>query len=82
MSKRLGHSMMGHSSSGTTRMWWLLTCKAGHEAGYFAKRASALSAPTPSWKSSLTMHTGAVPQAARHSANSIEKFPQGETAMG
>ena len=28
------------------------------------------------------MQTGAVPQEARHSANSTEKVPQGETAIG
>src|SRR5689334_25101252 len=37
--------------------------------------SSALAFVTPSWKSSLHFITGAVPQPARHSTNSIENFP-------
>ena len=51
-------------------------------AVYFARSSSALPEAIPSWKSSFTMQTGALPQEARHSANSTENFPQGETLMG
>ena len=41
-----------------------------------------VSTVTASLKSSFTRQTGAVPQEARHSANSTEYFPQGETEIG
>src|SRR5436190_22001590 len=37
--------------------------------------SSAFAVLTPSWKSSLTIITGAVPQPARHSTNSTVNFP-------
>src|SRR5258706_10464918 len=37
--------------------------------------SSAFALLTPSWKSSLHIITGAVPQPARHSTNSTENFP-------
>ena len=51
-------------------------------AEYEARRASAFAGATDSWKSSFTMQTGALPQDARHSANSTENLPQGETEIG
>src|SRR5260221_10028025 len=42
---------------------------------HFPMISSAFSWLTPSWKSSLHIMTGAVPQLARHSTNSTENFP-------
>ena len=49
----------------------------------FTRRSSAaFSSEMLSLKLSFTIATGAVPQLARHSTNSIENFPSGETAIG
>lgn len=49
---------------------------------YSAQTRFIISTSTISWKSSFTRQTGAVPQDARHSANSTETLPQGEMEIG